>query len=847
MGTWSPGPGPTSGNDTFTGDGTGETANGGDGNDTLNGNGGNDTLTGGAGDDHINAGDGDDTVDPGDDYIDDLITGGSGTDTLDLSAWAEDGVVATDSNIYRGVGPGESDFVSGFEILRGTQVNDHIVSLIPAQVYGMDGDDWLVSFGSVTMTGGVGRDVFSAATNATNNIVADFQVGVDYFAHAIQSTSVSGGDTLLTFSGYILRIVGVTGLSLAQWQAHQLGSTQRELNSPSVDNLTGTSGADWFYLGGGNDTANGADGGDMISGGVGIDTINGGAGEDRLEGGSGNDTINGGANNDQIKGDSGDDTLLGGAGADALNGGAGADLASYSDSTIGVTIDLGNPAANTGDGVGDTYTGIEGILGSAHADTLRGDGANNRLRGGLSADILEGRGGNDTLEGGSGNDTHDGGLGADAMTGGAGDDIYLVDDVGDVVSEFGIDGNDSVYTSISYTLTNDVEVLAALGAISINLQGNTLNNLIVGNAAQNTMDGGVGADTLIGGAGDDLYVIDNQLDVIIEVAGEGALDTIYTAFTYYQMGANVENTQITGGPGSYVVGNDVNNLLVGNTGADTLVGGIGADTLVGAAGDDFYIIADQDDVIIELAAGGNDTILTSISYYQMGAEVENLEMTGTTGTYAIGNALDNLIVGNLGADTLDGGLGGDFMVGHEGDDLYFVDDLGDRSVESANEGVDAIYTSINWTTGAHIENLVLTGTANLAGGGNELNNFIFGNDGDNAITGALGQDVLTGGAGADTFVYASAAEGGDAITDFVSGVDRFSISAVGFGGGLVGGGAAALVAGSDPTSLTASFLYDTDDGALYWDSDGAGGASAILIATLSGAPALTQSDIIIGP
>jgi Ca2+-binding RTX toxin-like protein len=63
----------------------------------------------------------------------------------------------------------------------------------------------------------------------------------------------------------------------------------------------------------------------------------------------------------------------------------------------------------------------------------------------------------------------------------------------------------------------------------------------------------------------------------------------------------------------------------------------------------------------------------------------------------------------------------------------------------------------------------------------------------------------------------------------------------------VSGGAAPFVSGSTPSAVGASFLYDTDDGRLFWDSDGAGGAAAILIATLSGAPTLTQSDIIIGP
>jgi Ca2+-binding RTX toxin-like protein len=471
-------------------------------------------------------------------------------------------------------------------------------------------------------------------------------------------------------------------------------------------------------------------------------------------------------------------------------------------------------------------------------DTLNGGAGNDHLEGGVGGDQLIGEAGIDHL---------DGGHGADTMSGGADDDLYFIDNAGDVVTENTAEGTDTVYTLIDYRLGANLEALAALGAAAINLYGNALANTIVGNGAQNTLDGGAGADTLIGGGGNDLYLIDSLNDIIIESPGEGTLDTIYTSLSFFQMGANVENAQITGASGSYIVGNGVNNLLVGGSGADTLEGGAGIDTMVGGTGDDSYIVADQSDVIIENTSAGNDTIYTSISFYQMGANAENLVMTGAGGSYGVGNALNNLIVGNSGADTLDGGLGGDFMVGNQGDDIYFVNDLGDRTVESANEGTDAIYASISWTVGANVENLVLQGSGNINGGGNALNNFVFGNSGANIILGGAGSDVLSGGAGADTFVYNAASEGGDAIADFISGADHINVSAAGFGGGLAAGGAAPLVSGSNPSAVGASFLYDTDDGRLLWDSDGAGGASPVLVATLSGAPILIQSDILIGP
>ena len=105
----------------------------------------------------------------------------------------------------------------------------------------------------------------------------------------------------------------------------------------------------------------------------------------------------------------------------------------------------------------------------------------------------------------------------------------------------------------------------------------------------------------------------------------------------------------------------------------------------------------------------------------------------------------------------------------------------------------------------------------------------------------------TGGGGIDTFSFQSAGEGPDEITDFVSGGDVIQIFGGGFGGGLVAGESVSLVSGSDPTASDASgqFLFDTDDGRLFWDADGTGSDAALLIATLSNLPSLTASDFVV--
>ena len=136
---------------------------------------------------------------------------------------------------------------------------------------------------------------------------------------------------------------------------------------------------------------------------------------------------------------------------------------------------------------------------------------------------LYGKDGADTLNGGAGNDYLDGGTGADHMAGGAGNDTYKVDNAGDVVTEAANAGDDRVYASISYTLTDNVERLnlTAEGLTGTgNAQDNVLygsdgadtlkgmagNDVLYGNAGNDTLAGGAGNDVLFGGAGADTFL-----------------------------------------------------------------------------------------------------------------------------------------------------------------------------------------------------------------------------------------------------------------------------------------------------------------------------------------------------
>lgn len=154
-------------------------------------------------------------------------------------------------------------------------------------------------------------------------------------------------------------------------------------------------------------------------------TVTGTDANNTLTGGDGNDRLYGKGGNDKLYGAAGNDLLEGGAGRDHLSGGTGVDYASYAGATAGVVADLLYPANNSRDAAGDTYAGIEGLVGSKYADNLRGDNAANTLKGGGGNDKLYGRAGNDRLHGGAGNDLLHGGTGADALSGEAGADTFV--------------------------------------------------------------------------------------------------------------------------------------------------------------------------------------------------------------------------------------------------------------------------------------------------------------------------------------------------------------------------------------------------------------------------------------
>jgi Ca2+-binding RTX toxin-like protein len=654
---------------------------------------------------------------------------------------------------------------------------------------------------------GAGRRYFGAVWS---NDIADLFLDIEDPFGASAGVSVAGGGSAYFFTP---------------------GTTGEYLISVSSDSFRDTGTFRFFaqetftvlplWVGTPTDDAHAASAGVEFWGWDGNDTATGSAVADAMIGGEGNDSLVGGGGTDTLVGDAGSDTIAGDAGADSLVGGLGNDL---------YIADTADTIVETAPGGTDTLRSSQSITlpdwvevlelsgppnltgtGNALANTLVGHPFNARLNGG---------GGNDTLLGSFGRDTLAGDAGADSLVGGNGDDYYVIDAL-DRVVEAQDGGNDSVQAAGNHILAAGVEVLVQTGSLNVAGTGNTLGNALLGNSGNNALNGAAGNDTIF--------------------ASEGQ---------------------------------------------DTLTGGVGADRLVGGPGDDLYV-ADALDRIFEFAGGGADTV-HSAGNHVMAAEIEALLLIGALDVGGNGNAGANTITGNggrnrlagnggndtllggLGADTLTGGPGADSLVGGGDGDLYVADAL-DRILETADGGADTVQAAGNIVIAANVEDLVQTGMLNAAGTGNALANRMLGNAGDNLLSGAQANDTLDGGAGADTllgglgadslaggadadmFRYDLAAHGLDAIADFSAADDQVMVDASGFGGGLSAGidlaATGRFVAHGTSAANSATgigqFVFNTTNGQLWWDADGAGGAAAVRIATLQGVGAggFTADDI----
>ncbi|KQT53562.1 hypothetical protein ASG52_05450 [Methylobacterium sp. Leaf456] len=279
--------------------------------------------------------------------------------------------------------------------------------------------------------------------------------------------------------------------------------------------------------------------------------------------------------------------------------------------------------------------------------------------------------GNDRITGSVFDDYLDGWGGADRLYGGAGNDTYIIDNVGDRVIEAANNGIDTIQSSVSYTLSANVEKIVLTGSGSINATGNDAANTLTGNAGANLLDGGAGADTMIGGAGSDTYYVDNISDRAVETNGAVGTDLVVASVSFSLGGSELENLTLTGTANINGTGNSIANVLTGNAGANILNGLGGADRMIGGSGSDTYYVDNAGDKAVETnGAVGTDLVVASVSYSLGGSELENLTLTGSGSLNGTGNSIANVLTGNAGANILNGLGGSDTLAGLGGSDTF---------------------------------------------------------------------------------------------------------------------------------------------------------------------------------
>lgn len=637
----------TAGNDLLIASTMGSSLTGGAGDDQMVGQGADDQLDGGDGHDRLYGGDGADQ-----------LTGGTGNDTM---------VGGRGSDNYTfGLGWGQ-DVVDDMQRIER-----------PVSSYSVP---WIVDDGATDAI------VFDSSIET-----ADIRVGVDGLN--LRLTHKSTGDNI-TVLNYFDAPNALTGqVELIRFSDGTIWN--RATVDQLVRTVTGTSGDDVLV-----GLAN-----------MGSDVF-GLAGNDTLSGQSYNDNLYGGDGNDILIDVAGTNLLDGGAGADQMSGGTGDDTFVVDDAGDVVTEDAGA-------GMDTVLASLNYTLGAnVERLTLTGTSAINGT-GNVLANVLTGNGADNTLNGGAG---------ADTLIGGAGNDTYVVDSSSDVVTELVGEGTDLVQSSVTYTLSSNVENLTLTGTSAINGTGNALDNVLTGNSAANVLAGGAGNDTYIVGAG----------DTTTEASG-GGTDTVQSSITW-TLANNVENLVLTGTSAVNGTGNGLANVLTGNGAANVLTGGAGNDTYIVGAGD----------TTTEASGGGTDTVQSSVTW-TLASNVENLILTGTSAINGTGNTLANVITGNSADNALNGGTGADTLIGGAGNDTYTVDNVGDVVTELTGEGLDLVNSSVTYTLAANVENLTLTGTTAINGTGNALDNVLTGNSANNTLTGGAGNDRLDGGAGNDTMV-----------------------------------------------------------------------------------------------
>lgn len=651
----------------LTGNAAANTLTGLEGNDILDGKAGADLLMGGAGNDSY-------YVDQSDDAV--LELAGEGVDVVNSSA------------TFTLAAEVESLTLTGTAAINGTGntgVNTLTGNAADNRLEGLDGNDLLDGkAGADTLMGGAGNDLY-VADQAGDTVVEAAGEGIDTVQSAV-TWALGEHVEHLTLTG--TAVINGTG-----------NAADNTLTGNNVANLlTGLDGNDWLDGKSGSDTLVGgvsddtyvvAQTGDVVVelADEGADTVRAGITwtlgehvEQLVLTGTAGIRGTGNAAANVITGNGGNNQLDGQAGADMLIGGAGNDTYLIDDSgdqvveLAGEGVDLIKAAV--------TYTLSAEVENLTLTSTLAIDGTGNALN-----NVITGNASANTLTGGAGNDALNGAAGADALLGGTGDDFYTVDNAGDVVVELVGEGVDTVNSSLTYALTDQVENLALTGSANRNGTGNALDNTIAGNRGINILNGMAGNDILAGGLGSDTYRFDTDFghDVIAEDdATAGNLDRI-------QFGAGITAADIALGR----LDDDLVVHTVDNQHSIQVMDWFAADVHK-VERIEFSNGVFWDAATIESAAmrvvdmpgllRGNDSASTLLG--QIGNTI--LEGNGGSDVLSDGDG-NNLYSGGTGDDVATGSDGNDLFAGGSGNDTLYTGAGSNVIAYNAGGGVDTVY------------------------------------------------------------------------------------------------------------------------------------------------------------